>query len=631
MNNKTEYIDKLFAEARKEPLIMSGKEIDDIIRNAAAQPLVPTPKIVPNKFISSIGPRLIISAAAAAIILTGASYLAFREQASSDPIPAANSIEITKSENIGSSETGLAKSTTTDDSKTDYSHTKYVRKPNNRSNAVIRAIGRENAEQPIQQPITVKGINMVELGASEISNLGIVHGPDGAIEFVAGKNEAFDVRVTLAHGDVDIRNTTHTTGNAVIPKFVTDNVGNRKLSLISNNNINLIKTYSKDASQTDGNSTLSNVYISNYDQSDAPDNRAGMGFSIFRQRRSLISPHGSNINFSFADAANSNESINISINVDSLFDQVLENLSREFNLSGNRNRAGRMSLAAIIKNIREGYDGTVEIETEAAPAEQATATTDATQDTTIYIDFQDLKSKLDSLRIAINSYNYLINLNSSVRSIDFQSIFNTAQTGSHTDNFKSKYYPSAIAMRSWQYQADSLMAEMENIENELDAYLRVNKLVPVVVSNSEQSYIFWYEPTAELIDKLPARYRKVLEPELIALKNSLLDCRLAPHPGEKSYFEVWRACSGAIENLAISPNPVKTVLTASYLLTSERNCSVALHDLRGTKVSELSAMATKPAAQINEQFAISGIAPGLYLLVVSTDNGEQAVQRVIIE
>lgn len=624
MNNKTEYIDKLFAEARKEPLIMSAKEIDEIVRNAAKQPLVPTKNVFPNKFISSIGPKLIISVAAAAIVLTGASYLAFREQASTRPTPTETIAEVAEVGSINLSVSGSDEETAESPAPAPRNATKRI---HSRASILRHAV----AEQPTHQPISVKGINMVELAPAEASALGIGHTPDGSIEFVAGKNDAFDVKVILARGDVDIQNTTHTAGNALIPKFVTDNVGNRKLSLISNNNVNLIKTYSKDGNQRDGAATLSNVYISNFDQSDAPDNHSGLGFSIFRQRRSLVSQHGSNINFSFADGTRPNESINISINADSLFDEILANLSREFDISIGRTRGGRMSLAAIIKNIREEYQATVEFEAEVSQPESVSPA-DAAQDTNTYIDFQDLKSKLDSLRIAINDYNYLINLNSSVRSIDFQTIFRTAQMG-NKDNFKNKYYPSSIAMRSWQYQADSLMSEMESIENELDAYLRVNKLVPVVVNSSDagQSYIFWYEPTAELIDKLPARYSQVLEPELIALKNSLLDCRLAPHPGEKSYFEVWRACSGAIENLAISPNPVKTVLTASYLLTSERNCSVALHDLRGAKVSDLSAMASRPAGQINEQFPISGIAPGLYLLVVSTDNGEQAVQRVIIE
>lgn len=624
MSNKTEYIDKLFAEARKEPLVMSAKEIDEIVRNAATQPLVPTKNVIPNKFISSIGPKLIISAAAAAIVISSASYLAFREQASDDFDSPSHIAQVFETE-LKAPQTTI--------------HNEYIAEVPNKATKPLRNKNRalqlfaanEEPNYSVPQAITVKGINMVELGQNEISTLGIGNRPDGSIEFVAGKNEAFDVKVTLAHGDVDIKNTNHSSENALIPKFVTDNVGNRKLSLISSSNVNLIKAYSKDESLKDGSATLSNVYISNYDHTDAPDNSAGMGFSIFRQRRNLFSQHGSNINFSFSDGANQNESISISINVDSLFDEILANLSREFDLTSSRTRAGRMSLAAIIKNIREGYDGTVEIQAEPNPIARESENEPA-QDTNVYIDFHDLKSKLDSLRITLNSYNYMINLNSSIRSIDFQSIFNTAQ-GNRQDNFRNKYYPSAIAMRSWQYQADSLMSEMENIENELDAYLRVNKLVPVVVSNSsgDQSYIFWYEPTAELIDKLPARYRDVLEPELIALKNSLLDCRLAPHPGADSYFEVWRACSGAIENLAISPNPVKNVLTASYLLTSERKCSVALHDLRGTKVRDLSSSATKPAAQINEQYAINGIAPGLYLLVVSTDNGEQAVQRVIVE
>jgi hypothetical protein len=284
-----------------------------------------------------------------------------------------------------------------------------------------------------------------------------------------------------------------------------------------------------------------------------------------------------------------------------------------------------MSLANIIKKIRDDYSD------DAATVESSpVAVADEKNDQTV--DPRELKYKLDSLRTVLNSYNYLINLNSSMRSIDFKSLFNNAQ-GEKFDNFKRKYSTPTNAIRSWQFQADSLMSEMGAIENELSAYLRINKLVPVVVNErgGEHSYIFWYEPTAELIDKLPSKYRSALEPELIALKNSLLDCRVAPEPGAKSFFDVWRACSGAIENLSISPNPVKDMLTATYTLTSERSCSVALHDLRGAKVKDLSDFRNKPASEIVEQYPISGVTPGLYLLVVTSNNGEQAVQRVIVE
>ena len=96
--------------------------------------------------------------------------------------------------------------------------------------------------------------------------------------------------------------------------------------------------------------------------------------------------------------------------------------------------------------------------------------------------------------------------------------------------------------------------------------------VPYKNDPDKGGLIFWYHPSQDLIDALPERYRNDLAKEFKLLANEKAICG-AKVDAEKCYLDIWRACSGAIENLRVFPNPVKSDLNVRFELKENRNMS----------------------------------------------------------
>ena len=173
-----------------------------------------------------------------------------------------------------------------------------------------------------------------------------------------------------------------------------------------------------------------------------------------------------------------------------------------------------------------------------------------------------------------------------------------------------------------------------DIEEDFNKYVRVNKLIPirVILNDADKTErIFWYDPTEELLEILPDDIAANIEPELAAVEESDEFCE-APATGGEKYFDVWRACSGAVENLEVYPNPTTGPINLKFILKEKRHINISLHDLNGRMVQNLYEWQKHEAGAINLNItAKQQIEAGIYLVVVRTDMAEQAVQRLIIE
>lgn len=93
-----------------------------------------------------------------------------------------------------------------------------------------------------------------------------------------------------------------------------------------------------------------------------------------------------------------------------------------------------------------------------------------------------------------------------------------------------------------------------------------------------------------------------------------------------------RSSQGAVASTSVYPNPATDGgATLSYILTEDRTISVHLHDLSGTPVQTLVDPIRRLAGRGQLAFTWSTLPKGIYLVVLSTDRGEQAVQRLIIQ
>ncbi len=90
--------------------------------------------------------------------------------------------------------------------------------------------------------------------------------------------------------------------------------------------------------------------------------------------------------------------------------------------------------------------------------------------------------------------------------------------------------------------------------------------------------------------------------------------------------------SGALRLENIYPNPTMDGGAAvSYTLSGDRLINVDLHDLSGNKVATLVSGVRKSTGTGQIAFTLDGITPGMYLVTMTTDRGERAVQRLIVQ
>jgi hypothetical protein len=179
-----------------------------------------------------------------------------------------------------------------------------------------------------------------------------------------------------------------------------------------------------------------------------------------------------------------------------------------------------------------------------------------------------------------------------------------------------------------------LESKLTSFSKQIDSYIMINKMVAVEIPyKNDPNYnglVFWYYPNQDLIDAMPERYRTNLANEFKLLANEEAICG-AKIDAEKSYLDIWRACSGAIENLRVFPNPVKDILTIKFELKEERNMTYSIYDLNGTKIKDLSENHTEVADSKSLTFNLSELTKGMYLFVASSTAGETSVQRIIKE
>lgn len=180
------------------------------------------------------------------------------------------------------------------------------------------------------------------------------------------------------------------------------------------------------------------------------------------------------------------------------------------------------------------------------------------------------------------------------------------------------------------------------------AYHALNKLIPIrirlqgerMIENTGKhrgaEILLWYVPTPEFVSALPDRYRVPLEKEL-KLIASVEKGNMPPGeackrmPGEAVLMDFCRSGSGAIAYARAWPNPAREKLTFNYVLNEPRHISITLHDLSGKFLGELTPCGSQTAGQHQQSINLDDIASGTYLITLRTDQGEQSVQRIIVQ
>ncbi|MCO5252166.1 MAG: T9SS type A sorting domain-containing protein [Candidatus Kapabacteria bacterium] len=248
----------------------------------------------------------------------------------------------------------------------------------------------------------------------------------------------------------------------------------------------------------------------------------------------------------------------------------------------------------------------------------------------------DVDSLLTTKRIQID-----LDKSDSSNNIDKRIIIKRQNSGSKIDLLDSAELNTS--QRIQIMLPESTMTKQETLPKEnyfhLDGRLKmlseltVNKLIPVRfdVPGGGADIIFWFEPTDELLEVVPDNIKSRLEAEIEAINSSEDICKAAPETGSETIMDVWRSCSGAIENMLVYPNPTNGPVSVNFQLKEDRKVKLTIHDLTGKLLLTLSPETLIRKGEFRENFNLAKLTPGMYLLVAQTHYGEQTLQRIVIE
>lgn len=174
--------------------------------------------------------------------------------------------------------------------------------------------------------------------------------------------------------------------------------------------------------------------------------------------------------------------------------------------------------------------------------------------------------------------------------------------------------------------------KLENMSFDIFNY-NINELIPIEISfdGVNIDFIVWYEATDDFLSKLPTKIKAKINPELMALTEQMDHCENEPIEKKETVMDVWSGCSGAIKEMKVFPNPTTSNSNVEFELQDNRVISIAIFDLSGKLIKNVKSGMSLGKGNTKELLNLTGVNPGLYYVVVKSEKGEQALQRIIIE
>lgn len=161
----------------------------------------------------------------------------------------------------------------------------------------------------------------------------------------------------------------------------------------------------------------------------------------------------------------------------------------------------------------------------------------------------------------------------------------------------------------------------------------INELIPIEISfdGENTDFIVWYEAKEDFLKKLPINLLEKINPELAAISDQAQHCDNAPIKKDDAVMDVWSGCSGAIKGMKVFPNPATSSSKVEFSLEDNRQVSIAIYDLSGKLIKRVKNGMSLGKGQVTESLNLNDVNPGMYYVVVKSDIGEQALQRIIIQ
>lgn len=168
----------------------------------------------------------------------------------------------------------------------------------------------------------------------------------------------------------------------------------------------------------------------------------------------------------------------------------------------------------------------------------------------------------------------------------------------------------------------------------------LNQLVPIRITLAEgRNTAFatlWYLPEQKLMSVLPERYVMPIKNELqvqtdVACKHIKREEACSGFRGKTTIFDICSSDAGAITQSAVYPNPAHGTAQCRYVLVQPRIVSIALYTADGNYIKEILHLSEQSAGEQIVRLPLDDITGGLYLLSISTTEGEKIIQRLLIQ
>lgn len=178
---------------------------------------------------------------------------------------------------------------------------------------------------------------------------------------------------------------------------------------------------------------------------------------------------------------------------------------------------------------------------------------------------------------------------------------------------------------------------------DITKYSLLAKLVPVYIrmgapksannTTAGSDIILWYYPTPEFLEALPAHLANRLRIELgftTLVEEGVLHAEELKqrYCGEYNYLDICRAKDGALSIASVTPNPASERAMVKVRVTEKRNFTVSLHDMFGNRVAHISNLQLADSDEI--AIDVANKPAGTYLIAITSDKGEQVVERLIV-
>ncbi|MFI5263314.1 MAG: T9SS type A sorting domain-containing protein, partial [Candidatus Kapaibacterium sp.] len=187
-------------------------------------------------------------------------------------------------------------------------------------------------------------------------------------------------------------------------------------------------------------------------------------------------------------------------------------------------------------------------------------------------------------------------------------------------------------------QAEEIMAKRCN---------QLNHLVPILVRTGTKDHynkqedityddglIFWYENTPDFIKaakSIPVITSYRIDDNADSVVINTPNGKKVITKTDLSVNEPTSGVNQVLSRSIIYPNPAKNTTTVRFNLSEPRTLAFSIHDLLGKRVMEGGNLSATSAGSFEKELNVSELPAGVYLLVITTDKGEQSMQRLVIE